>query len=229
MSKKKKWTVGDGLIIDRRSGKPQEGAIEFDMADNETVAGFGSFVSVEAANVMINDYVTDMDALENCLKNSVSLFQRLEALSQIPAEMKQEIQQVSDELIRTSKFISADQDIVAGIYGRELLMSLLSFPGCEGLRYVCCKYQEKNSIYLYPVNANGVNESHDYYYRVLKSDDPNKNMAEIVKKVDPGGEVKGNNTCRATVTEEIRKNNNGVTDDQISKLFAETLLTTSFI
>lgn len=195
----KKWRVEDSVTsINAQTKVPQLGTIEFPMADDNDVAGFGKFVSLVAADQMVEDYVDQNDFIEKTQKSVLDFIQAVidsGNTSLVPAGLQENVN-------KCKEIFDEGNDFVAGTYGKEVLLSLLSRTGCEGLRYVCCRYENRNSIFLYPVGSSGINESHERYYQQKKAG------VVIDTEPDPGSEVKGNGTTRQQLKANQKTRNN---------------------
>ena len=61
----KKWRVEDSVTsINAQTKVPQLGTIEFPMANDTDVAGYGKFVALAAADQMVEDYVEQNDFID---------------------------------------------------------------------------------------------------------------------------------------------------------------------
>ncbi len=104
-------------------------AITFTLNDDDTVAGFGQPVTINAACCMVDKYLMDVT---NDLKDANS----------------NKDFAVADKLIKRKG--------IAVIFGKETLLRLLSQPNCEAIRfYSCINDDERASLVLCGVDEQG--------------------------------------------------------------------------
>jgi hypothetical protein len=157
---------------------------KFSMASDSTVAGSGKFVRTDAAEKMISDYIITN---ENIYRALIAARDYIENQT-INTEESQSLQKQAliSQLAQSITILSEENDVVSGTYGKELILNLLSREGCEGLRYTCCRYKNKNSIVFTSIDKDGENKN-DISYLTGKT---------TIDFTDPKGEIKARATTR---------------------------------
>lgn len=176
---------------------------EFTMAPETTIAGSGKFVRTDAAEKMINDYVNVNEMVWQSLITVKNIITTNKAL--LENSSVQQLDSVLSSLEHAINILSPENDVVSGTYGKELLQNLLSREGCEGLRYTCCRYENKNSIVFTPVDKDGENKQDQKYFANLIN----------IDETDPKGEIKTRATTRAELKAKQKRGMNlfGFTGD----------------
>ncbi|KQS33828.1 hypothetical protein [Dyadobacter sp. Leaf189] len=128
-------------------GSLSEIDIEYKLANDSEVTGYGAFFHDKSSIMIINEYWEDLAKEESDLKR---LKKELDELRQRKKENSDGTDKentdtkeldfldkaiaISDQLVNSLE-ISLDNRIVAVEIGKEMLMMILSQPKCEGLRF----------------------------------------------------------------------------------------------
>lgn len=116
-----------------------DGTLTINLADDKLeVRGFGQPVTREAAKTMAKDYFDQCLAAWEIVKeiNSNVAYDKLKAHSGFSS---------------LESLINPDHQTVSGVFGKEIILQILSQKGCEGIRYVYGKDNGKNTIVLLAV------------------------------------------------------------------------------
>ena len=154
--------------------------ISFEVISNGKTSGYGMPISRAVCRKMVDDYHHHQMKLHNKLS---------------------ELNTVGIDEIKQS--IDVNYEVVSGIYGRDTLLHILQQEGCEGVMYIYCRFEDKNSIVIFGVDAEGkpVGEENT----LNKDDGPNPVIYE----------VKGDGKTRAQVLDFIKKREEqGIVNDK---------------
>ncbi|HJT73747.1 MAG TPA: hypothetical protein VJ720_07005 [Chitinophaga sp.] len=94
--------------------------------DHTEVRGFGKPVTKEAAKQMVEDYYEE-------IRSAFAFFKIIEEDERYTA-LKED-----DKYKALKKFLDPEVQTVSGVFGKEIIMQILSQRNCEGIRYVVGK------------------------------------------------------------------------------------------
>ncbi|MDX1935995.1 MAG: hypothetical protein SFU21_02715 [Flavihumibacter sp.] len=184
----KKIVIDDVVVLNSKQ-EFQMAPVAFSLNEDSKVSGYGNFVRTDAAEKMINDYVYTNEMIYAAIEEALSI------LNQLPVGQSR-ISNCITLLTAAKNVMAPTNDVVSGVYGKELLQTLLSRDGCEGLRYTCCRYKGKSSIVFTPVDKDGENKKDkDYYDNKISIED-----------TDPKGEIKMLEITRGELVESLKNN-----------------------
>jgi hypothetical protein len=182
----KKIVIDDVVILNSKQ-EYQMAPVAFELNEDNKVSGFGNFVRTDAAEKMINDYIYTNEMIYVAIEEALSI------LNQLP-NTESRISNCITQLTAAKNVMSPNNDVVSGVYGKELLQTLLSRDGCEGLRYTCCRYKGKNSIVFTSVDKDGENKKDKEYY----------DKKITIEDTDPKGEIKMMAITRGELVESLK-------------------------
>jgi hypothetical protein len=131
------------LKVNGKSRTSESAYLTINLADDSSeVRGFGKPVTREKAKDMAEDYFKSCDAAWNIIKEieSNSAYSALKALP---------------EFQKLKGLIDPDNQTVSGVFGKEIILQILSMRDCEGLRYIYGKDNGKNTVILIGVGQSG--------------------------------------------------------------------------
>jgi hypothetical protein len=112
--------------------------LKVNLADDfKEVRGFGRLITASLAKQMARSYFHDVKSGQ----------QVLEMIEQDKSGKYHEIQS-SDEYKALRSFLNPDSHIVSGVFGKEIILQLLSQKDCEGIRYIMGMDDGKMTIVL---------------------------------------------------------------------------------
>ena len=123
------------LISGKDVNKPDT-RLTINLADDlKEVRGFGKPITRARAKEMAEDYFKDIEASEVILKEI--------EVNPAYAKLKEmhEFKQLKD-------LIDPETQTVSGVFGKEIILQILSMRNCEGIRYIIGKDQGKNTVVL---------------------------------------------------------------------------------
>lgn len=118
--------------------------VQFKLAKDDTIAGYGTFFKDLASKVIIKHHWDDLVNEENQIKELKKRISELERKGWKEMSLEDKFQKINldfDVLLDVNKQlfkradITFENRIVAVEIGREMLLMILSQPGCEGIRF----------------------------------------------------------------------------------------------
>lgn len=107
--------------------------LSFQIQDDLTVPGYGTPITMELCRQIVLDYHLEQK----------KVYDKINTLPN------------TSDLQELKLGLSPEKEIVAGIYGRDTLMHILEQPGCEGIMYINCIFENEKSIVLLGVDKDG--------------------------------------------------------------------------
>lgn len=120
-------------------GKP-DGTLTINLADDKLeVRGFGQPVTKAAAKQMATDYFNQCKAAWKII-HEIDSNSDYSALKALP------------EFMMLKSLIDPGNQTVSGVFGKEIILQMFAQKGCEGIRYIHGKDNDRNTIILLAVS-----------------------------------------------------------------------------
>lgn len=117
--------------------------LEINLADDKSeVRGFGQPITPEAAEKMADDYFNQCKA-------------GWAIISQIKTNPLYAALKSQPEFALLESLIDPANQTVSGVFGKEIILQILAQRGCEGIRYIHGKDNNRNTIILLGVGETG--------------------------------------------------------------------------
>ncbi len=124
------------MLISGKDVKNPDARLTINLADDfKEVRGFGKPVTRARAKEMAEDYFKDIEASE-------VVIQEIESNAAY-AKLKK-----MPEFKQLKNLIDPETQTVSGVFGKEIILQILSMRNCEGIRYIIGKDQGKNTVIL---------------------------------------------------------------------------------